>query len=987
MKSNILKYFLVLGVSFSAAPTVHAQQLWAHNTAGNGEASTSNVASVESRNDQMDTTVVQQPEEYVDVAYGQQTKQSVTSSVFTISGDDLVSNRSTNLMIALQGRLPGLRILQNDGEPGNESFNAQIRGYDSPNSNGIMYVVDGVERVPFGIDPNEVESITVLRDAAATAMYGMRGSGGVLLIKTKSGIVGKTKINVSIDHSIQSPTRKPRIVSAQDYVGMFNQRVANDTLYADVQAIAAGGSGLDHSSSVFYTAREIERYQLGDSSEFYPSRNMVDEFMENSSKLTRLNVNFQGGSDALRFFTSVSYMNQGGLFKNEPFDRYSYDAESKNKRFNFRTNLDMTINPTLNMFANIGGYMEKRNAPFVGSGQGWDYVLAKLYETPNNAHNDLTPDGEVLVRRNKLDFRTSESVYGYLNRTGSSNQTTTRLNNTFGLRQDLGKVLKGLSASAQLAFDIHSRNTLNRSRDYAAFEVATFQDINMQDSLGYAQVPGTGNTTLSDGQTKFFYYMYNYRGRIDYNRQFGAHSLNATLLAERHTQQQQELLNTNYVGMSGRAAYGYMNKYFAEANFAYQGSEQFKKGNNFGLFPSLALGWVASNESFLQDSGVISYLKLRTSYGTTGNSVYNYGSNNQYLYLTTWNNNATEDQIGNESIKWETSTKVNFGVEAELFNSLYFSADIFSHKNTDVIISDIATIPSGFMGLTGGTLPPANIGESENKGFELVLGYDKEVNEDWYINVIGNISHSKNKQTYTAELPYDNTFAYAYRRQGFPINQRFGYKSDGLFNSQEEIDNWADQSALGGVPIPGDIKYVDLTGDDIVDERDLAPITAALVPNTAFGLRTQVNYKGFDLNVFINGVANRDVYLNGFGRWSNRDNFTESMKNAWTQEKYAAGETIDYPRLGNQSTNYRLSDYWVKSGSYVRLRNVELGFTFPEVVSDKLNATSIRVYANGLNLLVWDNLPDSDFDPESASSQNINYPIIKAFNFGLNMQF
>ncbi|WP_347840176.1 SusC/RagA family TonB-linked outer membrane protein [uncultured Draconibacterium sp.] len=812
----------------------------------------------------------------------------------------------------------------------------------------------------------------------------MRASGGVLMITTKTGFNGKSKISISFDQSMQSPARSPQMVSAFDYANMYNQRVANDTLFADAQDIAMGGSGLDHSSTVFYTPFELERYQKADMTEFYPVRDMMDDFTKDFSQLTRLNVNFTGGSDLMKFYASVGYVNQGGLFENEPFDEYSYNAESKSNRFNFRSNMDIQLNNNLNAWIKVGGYMEKNNRPYIGNNQGWDYVLAKLYETPNNAHNDLTSDGEVIVKRDKLNFRNTESVYGYLNRSGSMLETVTRLGNTFGMRQKLDGLAEGLSVMGQLTFDIYSRNTQTRSRDFEKWEMASLFDSNGLDSLGFAKVPGSSNSTLTDGQIKFFNYMYNFRGSIDYERVFGdKHSVSASFLGERQTQQKQDFLSTNYIGLAGRINYAYNNKYFAEFNGAYQGSEQFAKGKRFGFFPSVSAAWLISNESFLDDSDLISFLKVRASAGQTGSSVFTYGSDYQYLYITTWNSNATENQIGNENITWETSTKYNVGLEAELLNDITVVLDYYSHKNTDVIVRNIATIPDGMMGLGDANLPPANLGESVNSGFELAVGYNKQINKDWIISVNGNISTNKNEIKDMAEMPYDETYAYTYRQQGYSHAYHWGYKTDGLFDNQSEIDNWADQSALGGVPIPGDIKYIDITNDGVVDDKDIAP----LAPQHAelhYGLNARVNFKGIDLTCFINGMGKRNVYLNGFGQWSNRDNFTEYMTNAWTPETSTSDA---YPRLGNNSTNYIKSDYWIKDGSYIRLRNIELGYTLPENISQKIKASSIRFYVNGLNLLTWDKLPHEDFDPELSGYSTIGYPIAKAYNFGVSVKF
>ena len=927
--------------------------------------------------------------EYQDVAFGKQLKEQVTASTFSISGEELLTSRTNNLLIALQGRLPGLRIIQTDGEPGRESFDNHLRGYDSPNNNGVMYIIDGVERYPFGIDIYEVDRVTILRDAAAVSMYGMRASGGVLIITTKRGNEGKSKISVSIDHSMQSPTRLPEFVNAYIYANMYNQRLANDTLYGDMQSLSSGGSPIDHRSSVFYTPFELERYLLADSTKFFPVRNMVGDFLKDYSQLSRVNVNFSGGSNAMRFFTSIGYSRQGGLFESEPFDKYSYDNSSKTQKFNFRTNMDIDLNDRLNAWINIGGYMEKVNLPFVGGGLGWNDLIAKLYQTPNNAYNDLTPEGEVIIKRDKLTYATNRSIYGDLNRTGSQLQTNTRLNNTFGARQDLGQLVEGLSASAQLAFDIYSMGNQTRSRTYEAYEVVRLPGINLADSLGFAKVTGTNNSTLSDGFNTSFYYMYNMRLALDYNRTFNEkQSVSGMLIAERHMQQQQILVATNYMGINGRLTYGFDGRYFAEANFSYQGSEQFKEGNRYGFFPSLSVAWLVSNEEFLKNSNSVNYLKLRASVGQVGNNVYGYGAGNQYLFLDTWNSDAQQTQLGNPKIKWETSTKYNIGVESKLFNVLTVEADFFYNINTDIIVRDIAIIPNGFMGLgTTTTLPPLNVGEVTNKGFELLVAYNKQIAADFSVSLSGNVSFAQNKRGYMAELPYDKSYAYPFRNEGYAINYNWGYKTAGLFGSQVEIDDWPDQSALGGVPIPGDIKYMDLTGDGKIDIKDQAPLGIGQAPELTGGFKVLATYKWFDISAFFTGAARRNVHLEGFGWSSAIDNFTENMKSSWTPEKAASGEEILFPRLGRESTNYQRSDYWLKDGSFLRLRNVELGFTVPERVSQKIGSESVRLYVNGLNLFVWDKLPTDDFDPEPANSSTTNYPVLKSWNFGVSVKF
>ncbi len=911
------------------------------------------------------------------------------ASVYTISGEELISNRSATLMEALQGRLPGLRILQTSATPGNENFTSHIRGFDTPSSSPVLFIVDGVQRDIYGMNVHDVASVTVLRDAAATSIYGMRGAGGVVLIETKKGYIGKSTINVTYDQAFQSASRLPGFVSAYDYARMYNQRQANDTLYADMQDIALGGSGIDHGAVPFYSPWEIERYQRGDMQEFYPVRNMVDEFVKDFAPLSRVNVNFRGGTSSMRYFTSVGFQTQDGLFTTVPFERYSYDASSKSNRFNFTTNLNVNLNPTLDVWININGNLSTINEPYFGGNLSWSNAIAKLYETPNNAHNNLTPDGEVLVKRDRINFNSNQSIFGLMNRTGSNNEKVTKLGNSFGMRQQLERILPGLSVSGQMAFDIFSTSSLRRNRSYQAFEVATFTSSAGQDSLGYLAVPGTSNTGLNEGEQRFFSYLYDIKFSLDYQQVFrGNNSMKASLIAERYYRQLQDFLPQHFLGMAGRVSYAHKGRYLANASFSYQGSEQYAEGHRFGLFPALALGWILSEEDFLAESMVVNFLKIRASVGQTGNTGLVYGTNDQYLYLSRWTGNATESQIGNENFTWETMTKYNVALEAELFHSIFLGADFFYTKTTDVIIREIAPMPTYFFGVGDALLPPANLGEVENRGVEFVGGYNKRFNKDFTLNISGNVSISKNNQIFMNEFPYDATYAYPYRNQGYPINNYWGYKADGLFRNQQEIDNWADQSALGGYPIPGDIKYLDLNNDGVIDEKDRAPLGNGQQPEIVYGVRNRISYKWFDLNVFVTGAGQRMVYLNNYGRWSNRDNFTEyMMNNAWSEERASSGESIAFPRLGRSSTNHILSDFWIENGSFIRLRNIELGFTLPQHLTNRMGGGVIRLYANGYNLLVWDKLPNKDFDPETAASQNNQYPLQKSFIVGASITF
>lgn len=911
------------------------------------------------------------------VPYGIQERDQVSAAVFSISGDELRTIPTSNLFVALQGRLPGLSIVQLSGEAGGTTnLYVHIRGNDSDKSNRILTVVDGVEREISDIDIHDIERVSLLKDAAAVALYGMRGSNGVLMVTTKTGFDGKSKIDISVNHAFETPTRMPEMVNAYDYVNMHNQRVVND-----YRAL-----GEDVPEGLLYSDYEIERYKLGDNQEFYPTRDVIDDFTKDFMQTTRANINFTGGNQQVKYFASMGYLTQDGIFQTQDFDEYYYNNQERTNRFNFRTNLDITLNPTLVFKVNVGGYLQTYNRPYIKKDESWDYLIGKLYETPNNAFNDLTPNGEVLVKQSRLGFRPKESVYGYLNRTGLRKENQTRLGNTFALEQKLNKITPGLKATGQLSFDVFSNSIANRSRSYEAWEVVTLAGANGLDSLGYVQIDGTSNSGLNDQQGKFFSYMYNFRGQIDYARKFDKHDVTGLVFFERQLNQQQDYLSTNYLNLAGRVAYSYDKRFALEVNASYQGSEQFAPGKRWGLFPSVSGAWIISNEEFLSDNNVISYLKLRSSFGVIGNSVYSYGGTNQYLYLTTWHQNSNEDQLGNMDITWEKSKKTNIGLDAHLFNSITLSADVFYNKNTDIMVDKIATAPGGFIGLdeTSGITPPRNLGEIENRGFELYAAYNKVFKNGFAFNVAGNVAYSKNKQIEMGEMSYDNTYAYMYRMAGYAVGEQWGYLTDGLFQSEQEIiDYGVDYAIFGSNPIPGDIKYKDLNEDGVINDKDKAPLGDEQIPHINYGIQLEAAFKGFDVRLFFNGMANRQVYLHGFGRWSNRDNFTEYMKEAWSETNTSA----TYPRLGNETPNYVRSDFWMANGNLFRLKNAEIGYTLSDKIAGAIHASSLRVYVNATNLFVFDSLPTKDFDPEMANSEGTNYPVMKAFNAGITLKF
>ncbi|MDR1742286.1 MAG: TonB-dependent receptor [Dysgonamonadaceae bacterium] len=911
--------------------------------------------------------------EMVVVGYGQQRKESVVAALTSISAEGLRQTPASNIGIALAGRMPGLTVLQRSGVPGGESMEFYIRGRSTVNGQQPLLMVDGVERDFNALDPREIETITILKDASATAVYGVRGANGVIMVTTRRGKSGKPVIDVTLEHTQQSPTRLPQMVSAYDYALLRNQ--------VETQ----------NGRQPIYSDYALERYRLGDSPELYPVRNFIDEFTKDNFPMEKANVNVSGGTDRMRYFTTVGYLYQEGLFPTEKFTEYDYDPKSKANRVNFRSNFDINLNDNLNMFLNISGFMQKKNDPvivpfnpdYLSDYNAYSILIGSLLQTPNLYHNDLTPDGEVLS--NSLKGGNVNNVpYGMLNRTGFRNTQTTAITTTLGVEQKLDFITKGLSIKAVASYDATSLNVQIRQRSFQLYEA--MEDSSAPDGVSYITVGTQTNTTLSDSQQQSFNNLFNIDASINYARAFGLHNVTAMLLFNRYQRTINIQLPYNYIGFVGRATYGYANKYLGELNFGYNGSEQFAPGHKMGFFPSLSLGWVASEENFFQDVlPWMSFAKLRASYGRVGNDQMN---GTRFAFLTLWSG-SYESQIGNNNLVWEMADKYNIGLETRLFNSFNFSADLFYERRNNILIPATGLVPTGVFGTGGvyvsGILPKINAGEIENKGFELTLGYQKQLNNNFYLNAQANTAFNRNKVLYVSEVLLPESYAYRLRSTGYRLGQPFGLETAGFFNTEQELLDWYDQSGIGATPKLGDLKYKDKNGDGIITEEDQVPIGDPEVPEWTFGAAVSLQYKNFDFSMMWQGVAGRSYYLTGQRIWETY-NFNEWHKEAWSQERLDAGLPITYPRLEpGSNASKQGSDFWLRDGSYVRLKNMELGYTLPQRWSEKIGSSAVRFYLNGLNLLTFDRYPVKYQDPEQ--NNELLYPVFKAYNAGINISF
>jgi TonB-linked SusC/RagA family outer membrane protein len=564
------------------------------------------------------------------------------------------------------------------------------------------------------------------------------------------------------------------------------------------------------------------------------------------------------------------------------------------------------------------------------------------------------------------------------------------------MEQSLDVITKGLTAKVMMSFDSKSTNNLFASKSYEKYQQVIDPNLrgqDGQDSVYFRLYNNDQNTPLNLSGSTFFSSLSNIQAFLNYGRTFDKHSVSGLLLY----QQQKNIIDAqipfNLRGFATRVTYGYDARYFVEFNAGYNGSEQFKKGRRYGFFPAFSGGWVVSNEKFFENKNVINMLKLRGSYGQVGNDKLR---NARFLYRDDievtgggYSNSLGRGQtiavnrLKNEELQWERAKKANIGLEVGLLKTFTLIVDVFNEKR-DNILRERGTIPV-LNGLPNASLPPVGIGIIENKGFEVQLLYKKFFSRDFSLMASTNVNFARNKQLFADEPLLPEGYAHRYRQTGYRIGQPFGYIVDGYFNSQAEIDGSPVQNVGGHESRPGDLRYKDLNGDKVINDRDQAPIGYANIPEFQYGGALGVTYKKLDLSVLIQGIKNIYNLYAGQGTFEGTNYYSRHLE-SWTPERYAAGLPINFPRLTTQqSPNHNYNSFFVIDASYIRLKNVELGYTFPVKWSGKIGSQNMRVYFNGLNLLTWDKLPSKNFDPELTGE--LSYPITRVYNFGVNITF
>ncbi|MDR1335203.1 MAG: TonB-dependent receptor [Tannerella sp.] len=923
-------------------------------------------------------------EEVVVVAYGVQKKVSVTGAVASVQTRELKQSASANLSTALAGRLPGLTALQTSGQPGNDAVNLYLRGVGTTNGANPLILIDGVPRSNINIlDPNEVASISILKDASATAVFGVRGANGVILITTRRGESGKAELSVSADFSAQQFTINPPRLHSWDFAELENQAFRNDGIAEE---------------NLPFTPYMIDMYRSGQDPVFYPDRYAFKEFTEKFAPQTRLNANMSGGTDDLKYFLNMGYIGQGGNFKSEPKSMLNYDPSFNMNRYNFRGNVDYDIVKNLKLSLNLASYLEKMNSPateLYGGDLEWliSDMLAKVVDMRPTDAGPLTVDGYG-VPANAVIAQTGQDrgIYGDINRRGYRQETNTMLNSSLTLDWGLDFITQGLSTKFMMSYDSKARTVLEGRRGYDCYNFNVVRSANERSS--YNVIRDNQDDAIRLSKTMNSYYYMNMQYSLNYARRFGLHDVTGMILVQRDNWERDNYaadLPFNMIGFSGRATYGYDYRYLAEVNIGYNGSEQFAPKNRFGFFPAFSAGWVVSNEAFLKDNEILTNLKLRASYGKVGNDKL---GETRFLYLSSISENGggwipslgygryiSQGKTGNDELSWEVAEKQNYGVDLQLLNSLSLSVDVFNENREGILISR-GTVPE-LQGVALGNLPKVNMGIVENKGYEIELTYAKQLNSDLSFTVRGNYAYNENKQKFMDEAMLDEDYAYRYRSTGFSIGQHFGYLIDysngnGYINTQEELDNLPAYN-VGGTPRLGDFKYIDVNGDGTIDAKDQAPVGYATdVPRVTYGFSGSLNYRQVDVSFLFSGIAKSTVSYAGW-RYSE-----QPVQHAWTQERYSNGEAIRYPALGNGSS-IKANDFFLLDRSFLRLKTAEIGYTVPQRVFRSTGIDRVRVYVNGNNLWIHTKMPVKTIDPEQASAGR--YPLTKMINVGLNVVF
>ena len=943
---------------------------------------------------------VNELEETVIVGYGTQRKISNIGAQSSMKMED-IKTPSASLTTTLAGRLAGVVAVQRTGEPGKDAADIWIRGISTPNTSSPLVLVDGVERSFNDIDPEDIESLTTLKDASATAVYGVRGANGVILIKTKPGKVGKPTVSADYYESFTRFTKMVDLADGITYMNAANEAMRNDGI------------------AMKYTEDQIRNTIAGKDPYLYPNVDWLKEIFNDWGHNRRVNVNVRGGSEKVAYYASVSYFNETGMTVTDK-NIDTYDSKMKYSRYNFTTNLNIDVTPTTKVEIGAQGYLGEGNYPAISSA---DLYNAAMSISPVEYPKMFFVNGEAYVPGTSTN-NNFNNPYSQATRRGYDNLTKNQIYSNLRVTQNLDMLTKGLKLTAMYAFDVYNEIHVHQDRaesTYNFLDTSVPYDMNGQPIL---QRIYEGSNVLSYKQETSGNKKTYLEASLNYDRTFNDdHRVSALFLFNQQSKllypkgTLEDAIPYRMMGIAGRATYSWKDRYFAEFNIGYNGAENFSPKHRFGTFPAFGVGWVVSNEKFWQPlSKAVSFLKIRYTDGKVGNSEV---SDRRFMYLDQMKENGDYGYkfgpngtkwAGYETVNmavdliWEESRKQDLGIDLKLFNDdLSIVFDLFKERRENILLKREHSMPS-FLGYNT-SAPYGNIGIIENKGFDGTIEYNKRINKDWVIALRGNVTFNKDKWI-QGELPEQK---YEWMNQyGRNINGAKGYVAEGLF-TQAEIDDmarWESLSAANKAITPkpfasqfgtvkaGDIKYKDLNNDGQIDAYDQTYISRGDVPTTVYGFGFTVGWKDLSVGMMFQGVAGAERVLNGssinpFNGGGGSGNLYSNIDDRWTEEN--PDQNAFYPRLsyGSETTssinNFQKSTWWVRNMNFLRLKTLQLSYNLPKPWVNKVHLKNAAVYVMGTNLFTLSRF--KLWDPELNTDNGASYPNTTSYSVGINFTF
>ncbi|WEK38328.1 MAG: TonB-dependent receptor [Candidatus Pseudobacter hemicellulosilyticus] len=989
-----------------------------------------------------------QMDQVVVIGYGRQKQPTVTGSVSVVAGKDLAQTPVANVTNMLVGMAPGITGIQNSGEPGQNATTLRIRGLATLNGANPLVVIDGVQQPaenPFtmlnAIDANDIDNISVLKDASATAVYGIRGANGVIIVTTKRGKSGRPAFSFSMNRGYTKPTSLIPLTNSYDFALSRNE---------SIRKLQSSGNGA-YNNMLFtddelwkfqnnrdYTASEIDAMSISaDKKEllrnspalYYTSHDWYDELFNGTGVQNQYNLSVSGGTSKFRYASSLGYFDQTGILDYTKVA--GANVEPKFSRYTFRNNFDINVIKNFQLSVNISGqFLRNKTAnpksdnysnvessdlaaryqailfslgygPYISPGIVDDKIVLHFIGSDGSATNPIGT-----IRGGNGGY--PSQVINPLNLVSRGYGITqgTNLSTQMVLKHTMDYFTPGLSSHFTIAYDDNYQKGYSVTPGVPTY--AAYRDPADPTNVVFIGGAVSADNSLTDYLFNSSFRRTYYEAGFDYARSFGKHNVSGLLLGNAQKYVDNGLaFNTpsGLMSVVGRATYNFEERYLAEANMAYNGTEQFAPGSRFGFFPAFSAGWIISNESFFKDNPVVSFAKIRGSYGEVGNDQI---GARRYLYLpNSWNmadggngyyfgstngsnanplvSGAVESSLGNPVVTWERAQKTNLQLDLKfLKDKLSFSGTYFTEKRKDILVQP-SIIPANF-GVAG--TPVSNVGRVSNKGWEFELGWDDKIGNEFAYFIKANFSYSRNKIEFMAEAPYP----YEWMNQtGYMIGQPKGLIADGFYNTQQELANRPNNTYSNLVDL-GDIRYRDINGDGKIDNSDMVPIGYPTFPLIAYNWRMGFSYKGFDVSALFIGTAKGSYDISRTYYGGNR--IVQAVNDGrWTQEKYDNGDAISYPAMnaieGASQASKLTSTFWLRSTDFLRLKNLTVSYTFGNnPLLRSAGIKGISVFANGNNLITWTSLVDG-IDPESTSQNSNGYifPLIKTFNVGFNVSF